>query len=82
MATITIDDDLKAKLAADAGDVLLIGPDGHRVGYVLSPETYDLLVRQAYDRAFARLDEPALRAAAADPKRFSTADLLAAVEGR
>ena len=82
MSAVLIDDELRAKLSSREEHVPLIGSDGATVGYVISPEVHALVLREAYGRAHAATDEADLRAALADPTRYTTAQMLELVEGK
>ncbi len=80
MTAVMIDDVLRAKLTARGEHLSLVGSDGATVGYVLSPDAYAAILREAYGRAHASTDEAELREYLADPKRYTTAQMLELVE--
>lgn len=81
MAPIPIDPELIAKLTANGGEVPRAGPDGQPVGYFLSPDAYAAMRKVMYDWAKAQVTTEELRRAAANPKKYTMAEVLKLVEG-
>jgi len=76
-----IDDELRAKLTSREEHVPLVGSDGATIGYVLSPEVYAVVLREAYSRADVATNEGELRESLAEPTRHTTAQMLELVDG-
>jgi hypothetical protein len=80
MSLVTLDAELIAKLTSDGGRVPLTDPDGKTVGYFISPDRLAML-EKGFDESLA--DEPTeeeVRAALANPKRYSMEEVMKLLE--
>lgn len=82
MSPVTIDPELIAKLTSNGGKVPLADRDGKTVGYFITPDRLAML-EKGFDESLA--DEPTeeeIREALADPRRYTTEDVMKLLEGK
>ncbi len=80
MAPVTIDPELVAKLTANGGLVPLTDASGTPVGYFLSPEEYARMKKACNDWMYQEPTLEEFRRALADPKRYTTEEVMKLLE--
>jgi hypothetical protein len=80
MTPVTIEPELIAKLTSNGGKVPLINRDGKVIGFFVSPDRLEMLEKVLDEFLDDEPTEEEIREALADPRRYTTKDVMKLLE--